>query len=471
MGLLDQYFDPEMMAAVKSMNQLSEEDKIRARNAALGQMGFAMLANNRGQSSGQAMGNALGHGGMAFNQAYQGTLDEAKQNQMQQFQMAGSLQKMKKDQEQQQRELANQDLYMKSLQQFTNPQPVAQQLPKVSPKSYLDISTPEARAHIQKVIDYQRSIGNHADADGIMATLVQQGAIPQPMQQPQPNWNALAQLSAMGQGMGIKGASGAMELAKFNKPDYMNVDTGNGVQIINKNGQVPAFLPKGLSPDSVASNQLGRDRLQFDMNKELAPKWDQNARQFVTPPSSSNPNGAAVYPTGIAPKDLTGEQGKAAGFVKRMVEAEKLISQPSSKESPSAAESLAGSVPFAGDYLSNQARSPERQMTYQAQQDWVRAKLRKESGAVIGKDEMADEIRTYFPVQGDSQEVIAQKAQSRRVAMDGINGEAGAGSKIPDIKPRSKQFKVDGGKAVIGMLGEDGNYYVKQGGKKFRIEE
>ena len=103
MGLLDQYFDPEMMAAVKSMNQLSEEDKIRARNAALGQMGFAMLANNRGQSSGQAMGNALGHGGMAFNQAYQGTLDEAKQNQMQQFQMAGSLQKMQQEQAKRQR--------------------------------------------------------------------------------------------------------------------------------------------------------------------------------------------------------------------------------------------------------------------------------------------------------------------------------------------------------------------------------
>lgn len=103
MGLLDQYFDPEMMAAVKSMNQLSEEDKIRARNAALGQMGFAMLANNRGASSGQAMGNALGHGGMAFNQTYQGQIDEAKQNQMQQFQMAGSLQKMQQEQAKRQR--------------------------------------------------------------------------------------------------------------------------------------------------------------------------------------------------------------------------------------------------------------------------------------------------------------------------------------------------------------------------------
>lgn len=97
MGLLDQYFDPETLAAVKSMNQPSEEDKIRARNAALGQMGFSMLANNRGMSSGQAMGNALGHGGMAFNQTYKGAMDESQQQQMQQFQMAGSLQKMQQE--------------------------------------------------------------------------------------------------------------------------------------------------------------------------------------------------------------------------------------------------------------------------------------------------------------------------------------------------------------------------------------
>ena len=97
MGLLDQYFDPATLEAAKQFGQPSEEDKIRARNAALGQMGFAMMANNRGHSAGQAFGNAFGNGGMAFNQAYQGSLDEAKQNQMQQFKMAGSLQGMQQE--------------------------------------------------------------------------------------------------------------------------------------------------------------------------------------------------------------------------------------------------------------------------------------------------------------------------------------------------------------------------------------
>lgn len=97
MGLMDQYFDPETLALAKQMGQPSEEDKIRARNAALGQMGFAMLANNRGLSPGNAMGNALGNGGMAFNQTYQNQMDDSRQQNMQQFQMAGALQKMQQE--------------------------------------------------------------------------------------------------------------------------------------------------------------------------------------------------------------------------------------------------------------------------------------------------------------------------------------------------------------------------------------
>ena len=46
----------------------------------------------------------------------------------------------------------------------------------------------------------------------------------------------------------------------------------------------------------------------------------------------------------------------------------------------------------------------------------MRAKLRKESGAVIGDDEMEREIRTYFPQPGDKPEVLKAKAGSRSIA-------------------------------------------------------
>ena len=58
---------------------------------------------------------------------------------------------------------------------------------------------------------------------------------------------------------------------------------------------------------------------------------------------------------------------------------------------------------------------PEQQLL-QAQRDWVRAKLRKESGAVIGPEEMAAEIKQYFPQPGEGADVIAQKKASRKRA-------------------------------------------------------
>ena len=57
---------------------------------------------------------------------------------------------------------------------------------------------------------------------------------------------------------------------------------------------------------------------------------------------------------------------------------------------------------------------PEQWQRYrQAGENWVRANLRRESGAVIGADEMQAEFRLYMPQPGDSPSVIAQKAAAR----------------------------------------------------------
>lgn len=73
-----------------------------------------------------------------------------------------------------------------------------------------------------------------------------------------------------------------------------------------------------------------------------------------------------------------------------------------------------------GGYLGNLNLSEDQQKYKNAQEEWVRAKLRKESGAAIGEKEMRDEVTTYFPRPGDSPEVIKQKAQLRKVATDSM---------------------------------------------------
>ena len=75
--------------------------------------------------------------------------------------------------------------------------------------------------------------------------------------------------------------------------------------------------------------------------------------------------------------------------------------------------------------LKNWAASEEGQNYRQQQEDWVRAKLRKESGAVIGDEEMAREISTYFPEVGDKPDVLKAKAQSRRIAEEAMRKSGG----------------------------------------------
>lgn len=119
----------------------------------------------------------------------------------------------------------------------------------------------------------------------------------------------------------------------------------------------------------------------------------------------------------------------SANYYGRMKEAETLLDP---KYVPSTAEYLAARKVMTGggitSTVANNFLSPNAQSYYQAASDWVRAKLRKESGAVISPEEMEQEIKTYFPVPGDSDKVIAQKARARAQAQSGMERMGGRAS-------------------------------------------
>ena len=71
-------------------------------------------------------------------------------------------------------------------------------------------------------------------------------------------------------------------------------------------------------------------------------------------------------------------------------------------------------VPVVGTGIANITEDPNRQLYRQAQENWVSANLRAESGAVLGPVEIDKEIIKYFPQPSDSDEVIRQKAKARR---------------------------------------------------------
>jgi hypothetical protein len=136
----------------------------------------------------------------------------------------------------------------------------------------------------------------------------------------------------------------------------------------------------------------------------------------------SGPGGEPLK--GSAPPKATEAEQNAAGFAQRMERANTIANSLAGQQ-PGAVSAVAGSIPIVGGVAQRLVQPAATQQFKQAADDWIRAKLRKESGAAIGKDEMESEFRTYFPMVGDTPAVIAQKAEARRVATDAMRLNAG----------------------------------------------
>ena len=96
-----------------------------------------------------------------------------------------------------------------------------------------------------------------------------------------------------------------------------------------------------------------------------------------------------------------------------------------------------GAVPFFGtSWISN-----ERQQLQQAQENWVSAVLRRESGAVLGDDEIVRENKKYFSQYGDSKETIAQKVLARKKAEEGMLESSGGAWEAAQEKKWKKVIK------------------------------
>jgi hypothetical protein len=135
-------------------------------------------------------------------------------------------------------------------------------------------------------------------------------------------------------------------------------------------------------------------------------------------------------PTPLKTTNYTEGQLAASGFADRMEQAEaRMKGVMDLGFDPATLHQALGSSLSAGNYLLDD----NGQMFKQAQEDWVRAKLRKESGAVIGPQEMVDEIKTYFPQPGDGEKVLEAKRQARAVASRGMVTMAGGNYKSTGI--------------------------------------
>lgn len=122
-------------------------------------------------------------------------------------------------------------------------------------------------------------------------------------------------------------------------------------------------------------------------------------------------------PTAIKSSSFTADQLQSSTFADQMEQAETRLSEITGAGfDPASLQQKISTNVTGGNYLLD----GDAQVYQQAKENWVRAKLRKESGAVIGADEMASEFKTFFPQPGDTPEVIAAKKNARAVATRGM---------------------------------------------------
>jgi hypothetical protein len=262
--------------------------------------------------------------------------------------------------------------------------------------------------------------------------------------------------------------------------ELVQVNLNGKIQFVDKNS-IPANATYlvGMSPGEEARLKIDQANLQIALKRlnlsqaEFARgQYDrvETAEGFAYVPKVPGlPTIPITGPSGeplVGKSSFTEDQGKSAGFALRMDEAKKLFNAPvldpmtqqplvvggkqvtleSAFGAPGRYQSIMRSIPSAGltTGIANITESSGRQQYRQAQENWVTANLRAESGAVIGIEEMEKEIKKYFPQVDDKPLVIEQKSKARRSAE--LAMEVRGGPALKTIKKAQQQGQTaDGG--------------------------
>ncbi len=131
---------------------------------------------------------------------------------------------------------------------------------------------------------------------------------------------------------------------------------------------------------------------------------------------------------GVAPKKAAGAgtegERKASAFLSRALGSNRSYEDTGLGPRNIVTQNLSDSFPNLSNTVIN---SDNRQVADSAQDEFIAASLRQDSGAAIPPDEMERQRRIYFPMPGDAPAVIEQKRQARLRAIDGLVQSAGSG--------------------------------------------
>lgn len=207
----------------------------------------------------------------------------------------------------------------------------------------------------------------------------------------------------------------------------------------------------------VAFDSKGKE--VFRQKKGRAPEGPVNFQTIETDQGlmAFNPRTLQMTPiTGPDGKPLT-KSGKpteaetnAAGFASRMVAANQITSKLATGNQPKFGEAALSIIPLIGDKIPEiipegiGGISNERRQYLQAANNFIRANLRKESGAAIGADEWKQEFINYFPQYNDDEQTIKQKAIFRNILTQNMITAGGKSYKAPNMNPNESMTDTYG---------------------------
>ena len=152
------------------------------------------------------------------------------------------------------------------------------------------------------------------------------------------------------------------------------------------------------------------------------------------------------------PQKLTEGEGKASIYLSQMQDATRTLGTL-----PDVSPVKVGAT---GSAWTNWMAPADAQKAAQAQRQWAESFLRAKTGAAATQQEVEGNIQTFFPVVGDTPEVIKSKAAARAQAEQDMTLPAGRGADRIIPVNEAPAANTQGGTAV-GTV-EDG--YVFMGG-------
>ena len=246
---------------------------------------------------------------------------------------------------------------------------------------------------------------------------------------------------------GANGNKQTMQYDEYGRPVGQVIDSYVAPQLVDTGGAKQFAIPTAgqsfamsMSPGEQAANARGWAGVanQRELNgiqragvelqreaqrNELRTGPDGNTYRVDRGTGQATPvtmPGGAQFQDGGASK-LTESEGKNTLYLSQMLDASNTFDKIGDKVSPVrvALTNSPYTNAFAGDL---------GQQVAQTQRQWAESYLRAKTGAAATAGEIENNIRTFFPVVGDTEAVIKQKSEARRQTERDMRIPAGRGA-------------------------------------------